>query len=305
MKRKLVLHQDVSKVRGEISSKELAIRNTNGIFRIVKNWSKEWDVKVPRSVGEIPFWMLERCVFDYRATMEKKGCVSATVRRTIEEILSKYYKDHLKIYTDASQKDGRVGIGLYVSERDITAKIRVENEISVFHSELVGIYLAMLWLKRECKKGQLAIICTDSLSSMKYLEGFEEWYKETIGLRIVNSVHYLYKVKGIRLTICYVPAHVGILGNEKADKVAKSACEKETVDISVDKFTNEIYQKIDMCFKAEGIKLMEDAIKKLPKYYEVIERCRRNDKIDYFTFLIRVHTGCYLSFHVSTQYKYY
>ena len=128
----------------------------------------------------------------------------------------------------------------------MNALFRVDNEIGIFHAELLEIYLAILWLKSECYEEKLAVVFTDNLSSMKYLEGFKDWYKESIGLRIINSIHFLYQVKRIRVSICYVLAHVGVVGNELTDKAAKRACEKDIVDIWEKKLVSELNDYVDI-----------------------------------------------------------
>jgi ribonuclease HI len=38
---------------------------------------------------------------------------------------------------------------------------------------------------------------------------------------------------GVMVSFCWVPAHVGVEGNEKADVVVKSAVRREGIDIQV------------------------------------------------------------------------
>ena len=60
------------------------------------------------------------------------------------------------------------------------------------------------------REGKSAVDFADSLSSMKYLNSFVGWCEESIGLKIINSKHYLYKTKRNRLVSYYVPSYVGV-----------------------------------------------------------------------------------------------
>ena len=280
LKRRLVLGVDVESVRSKIFSRELAMGEMKGIYDKFESIREKWNIKVNSCICKVPYWKLEKTTFDYRAAGEGRGAVSHQERRFIaEEIIKVEYKEYIKVFTDASRKSGKVGLGICVVEKNMNALFRIDNEIGIFHAELLGIYLAILWLKSECSKEKLAVVFTDSLSSIKYLEGSKDWYKESIGLRIINSIHFLYQVKRIRVSICYVPAHVGVVGNELADKAAKRACEKDIVDIWEKKLVSELNDYVGRHCREEGEKVLGAAIQKMPYYQDVLQKSRRDIKM--------------------------
>ncbi len=63
---------------------------------------------------------------------------------------------------------------------------------------------------------------------------------------ITETRHILLNIRnlGIEVQFCWVPAHIGIKGNEKADKIAKEALEKEQVEINTSMGKGEIKAKI-------------------------------------------------------------
>ena len=66
------------------------------------------------------------------------------------------------------------------------------------------------------------VIYTDSLSSMLAIENNKENHP------ILNQIYDILaelQNQGKQITICKVPAHIGVKGNEQADKAAKQAIE--------------------------------------------------------------------------------
>ncbi len=63
---------------------------------------------------------------------------------------------------------------------------------------------------------------------------------------IIENRHLLLNIRnlGIEVQFCWVPAHIGIKGNEKADNMAKEALEKEQVEINTSMGKRDIKAKI-------------------------------------------------------------
>ena len=142
-----------------------------------------------------------------------------------------YHKGQIKIYTDGSKS--RIGVGSAVICEDEILQARLPNNASVFTAELVAIVEALRWINAS-DKGSF-VIHSDSYSTISALKQFNPTHP------IIQKIQeWLYKLhsKYKRIDFCWVPAHVGIQGNEEADKEAKEAAMLSTVNVKYIPYTD-------------------------------------------------------------------
>lgn len=117
------------------------------------------------------------------------------------------------IYTDGSRRGGLTGSGVWCPPVSLLS--RLSEHSSVFSAELFAIYSAVTYfLGRE----GTYVIFTDSLSSLHALQSVTPRSHY-----LVLAVASLLARAGDKFLLEWVPAHVGIPGNEHADSLAKQA----------------------------------------------------------------------------------
>ena len=158
---------------------------------------------------------------------------------TIEHI-EKKYSEHIKTYTDGSTDLGVVGIGIHGGEPEKNQKIRLNDHTSICTAELTALQqgLQNIWDSNTTNKKH--VILTDSRSAMEALE-----HSKVRGYRfdLIASFRKLYtdltRICKHSITICWIPSHVGVIGNEKADNLAKEALTNPDFPLEVKLGTSE------------------------------------------------------------------
>jgi len=96
--------------------------------------------------------------------------------------------------------------------------LRLPNNASIFRAELYAISLALAVIRRRKEKN--FIIFSDSVSSLEAISGFK--LEIDIVQNIIKDYTHLAN-SGKIIILCWIPSHVNIHGNERADTAAKSA----------------------------------------------------------------------------------
>ena len=141
---------------------------------------------------------------------------------TDEEIKVRFFEhviehdDTLLIFTDGSRSDAGVGFGVTVN--NFNHKGTLPKMASSFTAELFAVLSALKIIFSI--DGNKFTILIDSKSVLQALECFNTHHP--VILEILEWLFLLEK-RGRKVEFCWVPAHVGILGNEKADTLAKEA----------------------------------------------------------------------------------
>ena len=125
------------------------------------------------------------------------------------------------IYTDGSSDptSKHTGFGVHTTQpAKTTQSFRLPNNQSIFTAELMGMASALH--NQESKKHKKILILTDSLSGLQALQNKNTKNRPKLINQILKSANDLTKA-GKQITFLWIPAHVGIYGNENADKAAK------------------------------------------------------------------------------------
>lgn len=125
------------------------------------------------------------------------------------------FPDYYYIYTDGSKISEKVACAATSVEH--TSKSRLPDHSSIFSAEAKAIQLALDIVKYTNYNSYL--IFSDSLSVLQSLK--EANLNNPLIQNILISLTHLSETNNI--SFCWIPSHVGILGNDRADRAAKDA----------------------------------------------------------------------------------
>ena len=151
-----------------------------------------------------------------------------------ESIESEGYID--QVYCDGSlcTETGHAGAAVTVMnggyfEPNFDTMVRLQDWSSSTQAELMAMLLALTHIN---KRGNNSLIISDSIAALQSLNNSKDSSHEKLVNEIKKKLRKVY-LKDINVKFIWVPSHVGIPGNERADKLAKQAAAKDTVDYNL------------------------------------------------------------------------
>ncbi|XP_076047437.1 uncharacterized protein LOC143028972 [Oratosquilla oratoria] len=186
----------------------------------------------------VPLWSIEQIeatvlppweniapkIFINQDLQKKTSSTEELKQKTLETIHK--YNDHMALYTDGSKCGHKTGTGLYCNKTRMM--FRLPNHTSIYIAELYGIYKALEYAQSDTHSK--FVIFTDSLSALKSIKTGNHMENFLLG-KIISTLSITSK----SITLSWVPSHIGIFGNEKADILAKTALEIDSItDIPLD-----------------------------------------------------------------------
>ena len=176
-------------------------------------------------ISEVPLWASKSPTYNYFLASDKKATTDPMIfKNKFLEVKEQYYT-HQEIYTDGS-KDGEKVASAAILDGELY-QFRLPNNSSIFTAELKAIDLALNHIEQDAYWRY--IIYTDSLSAMQALEG--ETTDNPIVVSLLEKLSRLCQRADI--VFCWLPSHVGISGNEEADKAAKDALSLDVLPFKV------------------------------------------------------------------------
>jgi ribonuclease HI/endonuclease/exonuclease/phosphatase family metal-dependent hydrolase len=169
----------------------------------------------------IPPWSEDPAAFKFfRLSKRAANSNHNEANLLFQESIASDASDHLHIYTDGSKcpTKGEASCGLYAPSLNLKKSWTLTKGSSVFKSELVAIREAVRVIDKS--NASLATIFTDSASAVAAIQNRQN--RPPIVPEIIRSLINL-KAAGTRVTIAWIPSHVGIHGNEVADELASGA----------------------------------------------------------------------------------
>jgi len=132
------------------------------------------------------------------------------------------HSDSAHIYTDGSKTDTGVGFGV-VGDLIGSRRGALPPDATVFTAELTAIQVALSLV--DGSRNRKWTIYTDSLSSLKAVR---QMYPRHPIVQKIQTALVSYQRENIGITFCKVPSHIGVGGNESADRAATEAAQQIT-----------------------------------------------------------------------------
>ena len=170
-------------------------------------------------IPKTPPWLMKTPKTLLELTEFKKNDTIPDVYKAKYHEIRQQYSHHMPIYTDGS-KDG-ASVAAAAITKYHTFQSRLPNHTSIFTAELKAILLAFKYIQ-QTRNTKFIIFC-DSLSSLIAICNLK--IDNPIILKVLDMYNQL--AESNEILICWVPSHIGILGNEKADQAAKAALTHE------------------------------------------------------------------------------
>lgn len=175
-------------------------------------------------VGEIPPWELKIPHIHTECSKFQKGQINnAVFISSFIEIISRY-PGFQEIYTDGSKTEHGTASAFYTSGE--AHSWTLPTTASIYTAELYAIWQSLLYIDHSLKINFL--ICSDSSSAIQALT--ETFATDPMIQQIMALIHILI-CKGKKVILVWTPAHVGIRGNEEADREANQATHNHTPEI--------------------------------------------------------------------------
>ena len=135
--------------------------------------------------------------------------------------ISRNYQHHLKIFTDGSvMEDGAAGAAFVIPEFNNLTHSYTLPAVSIFTAEQLAILMALQHISEIPVTPFAIVICSVSKSALSAIKSDSGNAREGLVREIVTTTHQLI-TRGTEVRFQWVPAHVRLSGNVKADRAAK------------------------------------------------------------------------------------
>jgi ribonuclease HI len=196
------------------------------------------------TISPLPPWHCKQadCILDtlYNHTKESPP---ELIKQIVLNKLSNFDNSFCKVYSDGSKDiQGRAGASFCIPSLKTDRYYRLTDDVSIYTAEMIAIKEALQYVRdHQITK---TLILSDSLSVLQSIETGHSPTRPNTLITVQSVIHDIYKYNGI-VSFMWVPSHVGIAGNERADKLAKLSLSNQQIDINIPLEIKEAYAEVD------------------------------------------------------------
>ncbi|KAI5747382.1 hypothetical protein M8J77_014049 [Diaphorina citri] len=177
--------------------------------------------------------------------------------------LSAKFSDLKPIYTDASKNETSVSAAFCTE--DSKFNVRLSPLLSICNAELMSILYAIHFILNVCQSQTFLLkfmLYSDSLSALQSIQNVfsSNPIAQEIRNILVKNKHIL------SLHFTWVPSHVGIVGNEEADRLAKEALSSNSPSVNtipINYFKRFLKSKILSAWNTEWVNLADNKLRQI------------------------------------------
>ncbi|XP_055598544.1 uncharacterized protein LOC129748093 [Uranotaenia lowii] len=152
------------------------------------------------------------------STLKKKITSPIVLKSLTQNMIKTSYHLYEQWFTDASKSGHKCGLGVFDATSEESISLALAHEVSITSAELLAIRVALEQVRGNGIRK--VVIFTDSQAACKILK---RDLKNKIFDKVTLDICTLATQK--QATIQWLPSHIGITGNEKADELAKLGLE--------------------------------------------------------------------------------
>ena len=221
-------------------------------------------------------WQIGRPEIECSLSVFKKNNTPTSILKAMAKDQIAKFEDFKHIFTDGSRSEN--GVGAAAVMNDIVKRSSLPHIASIFTAELHAISLALKIIQENAHMKYAIFI--DSLSAIDALvrgdyDNHQVW-------RIMVRMSEMQE-RGITIALCWIPSHVGIDGNERADEAAKSAARQvpEFICVPYQDWHTMIRRKKNQIWedKWKGERRSMIAIKNKPGKWKENRKLKRRDEV--------------------------
>ena len=144
----------------------------------------------------------------------------------VNALLSEW-SDHKFIYTDGSKNNNAVSFAIYEPSSNIGIGRKIDKNSSIFTAEAVAILSALKHIEN-CNSGHNKwMVVSDSMSVLENLANNKLHANTNYLVYLIKELWVKLYQSNIVVGFVWVPSHIGVVGNEKADYLAKKVIDLE------------------------------------------------------------------------------